>query len=257
MKNTILSQKDANIIEKIILKYGRIVAIDQLMEIFKEEYSEASAHNRIHALHKAGWFLRIKRGLYLIIENITSRSMSDISLLLISQALNNESYISLDKALNYYQMFDQYTRNIVAINYKFSRKYNFENNNLIFAKVAKKYYFGFTQVRLEGKVISMATKEKAILDYLYLNNSFYSASLVFEKLQEHKNDIDFQKIQEYALKYGITIQRKIGFLLDQLNINSDMLQEKSKQHGGFSKFTKESKTFNAKWRLYYDDRIIK
>lgn len=257
MKNTILSKKDAKSIEKIILKYGRIVTINDLMRIFQNDYNKTSAHNRIQALTRAGWFLRIKRGFYLIIENLTSRSFSDISLLIISQSLNNDSYISLDAALNYYQMFDQYTKNIVAINYKFSKKYIFEKSNFVFVKVAKKYYFGYTQVRQNGKIINMATKEKALIDYLYLDNSFYSASLVFEKMQEYKNEINFLKLQEYVVKYGISIQRKIGLLLDRMGINTDKLFENSKQHKGYSKFTKESKIFNAKWRLYYDDRIIK
>ena len=33
MKTTILTEKDTNLIEQIILKYGRIVGIDDLMTI--------------------------------------------------------------------------------------------------------------------------------------------------------------------------------------------------------------------------------
>ncbi|MFH1412948.1 MAG: hypothetical protein ABIG10_02880 [bacterium] len=257
MKNTILSEKDAKIIEKIILQFGRIVSTDNLMKVFKEEYSEASAHNRIQILNKAGWFLRIKKGLYLIIENLTSRSISDMSLLLIAQAINKESYISLHSALNHYQMFDQYSKTVVAVNYNISKKYKFENHELHFVKIAKKYYFGFSQIRHNGKLINMATKEKAIIDYLYLDKTFYSASLVFEKIKDHKNEIDFVKLQDFALKYGASMQRKVGFLLDQIKVDSNKLLKNVKQQKGFSKFTKESKTFNAKWRIYYDDRIIK
>lgn len=257
MKNTILSEKDANIIGKIILRFGRIVAINDLISLFTEEYSKASAHNRIQTLARVGWFLRIKNGLYVIIENLSSRSISDLSLMVIAEALNKDSYISLDAALNYYGMFDQYTKNITAINLKSSKIYKFQDNNFKFVKVNKKYYFGFTQVRVDGKIINMATREKTLLDIFYLDNSFYSASLIYEKLKEHKNDIDFDKLREYALKFGVSMQRKIGWLFDELKINSDQLLANSKRHAGYSRFTKESKKFNAKWRLYYDDRIIK
>ncbi len=257
MKNTILSEKDAQIIEKVILKYGRIVVIGDLMGIFTKYYNKSSAHNRIQTLVRAGWFLRVKRGLYLIVEGLASRSISDISLFIISQALNKDSYISLDSALNYYQMFDQYSKNVAAINYRFSKQYIFQGNVFKFIKVAKKYYFGFTRIRQDGKMINMATKEKALLDYLYLDRSFYSASLVYEKIKEHKKEIDFIKLREYALKYGISIQRKLGLLLDQIGINADELLRNSKMRKGYSQFTKESKIFNAKWRIYYDDRIIK
>ncbi len=256
MKNTILSQKDAKIIEKIILRFGRIVSIASLMTVFKKDYSEASAHNRIQSLYKSGWFLRIKRGLYLIIENLTSRSTNDMSLLLITQALNKNSYISLHSALNYYQMFDQYATSVVAVNYKISKKYKFENNEINFVKILKKYYFGFEQARINGKLLQIATKEKALIDYLYLDKSFYSASLVFEKIKDYQNEIDFVKLEDLALNYGVFMQRKVGFLLDQINIKTDKLLESVKEQKGSSKFTKESNIFNAKWRIYYDDRII-
>ncbi|MCF7820612.1 MAG: hypothetical protein K9M44_04050 [Candidatus Pacebacteria bacterium] len=257
MKNTILSAKDAKIIEKIILKFGRIVSTENLMEIFTEEYSKFSAYNRIQSLYKAGWFLRIKRGLYVIIENLTSRSVSDISLLLIAQAINKESYISLHSALNHYQMFDQYSKSVSVINLNISKKYKFENNEIKFIKIAKKYYFGFKQVRIDGKLVQVATKEKALLDYLYLENSFYSASLVFEKIKNYKDEIDFEELENFALKFGASVQRKLGFLLDQINVDTSKLLVNVKKQKGFSRFTKESKTFNAKWRIYYDDRIIK
>jgi len=257
MKNTLLSENDAQIIEKIILKFGRIVSTDNLMEIFTEKYSKSSAHNRIQFLHKAGWFLRIKKGLYLIIENLTSRSISDISLLLVVQALNKESYISLHTALNHHQMFDQYSNLISVINLDISKKYKFENNEIKFIKISKKYYFGFEQARVDGKLVQIASKEKALLDYLYLENSFYSASLVYEKLKNHKNEINFEKLENFALKFGASVQRKLGFLLDQIDVDTSKILLNVKKQKGVSHFTKESKIFNAKWRIYYDGRIIK
>lgn len=256
MKSTILSEKDANIIEKVILQFGRIVSSEDLMTVFEKEYSSASAHNRIQTLNRAGWFLRIKKGLYLVIDSLTSRSISDMSLLAVAQALNQDSYVSLDWALNYYQMFDQYSKNVISINNKISRTYIFGDNEYRFVKISKKYYFGFTQVRQDGKLINIATKEKALLDYLYLDNSYYAASLVFEKLRDYKAEIDFEKLEEYAMRSSISIQRKVGWLLDQIGFDSGRLLKNIKSNKGFSRFTKESKTFNAKWRLYYDDRII-
>jgi predicted transcriptional regulator of viral defense system len=257
MRNTILSEKDARIIEELILKFGRIVSTDNLIEVFTKEYSRSSAQNRIQSLHKAGWFLRIKRGLYLIIDSISSRSISDMSLLLIAQAINKESYISLHSALNHYQMFDQYSNLVSVVNLRLSKKFKFQNSKIQFIKLNKRYYFGFEKVRINGQLVQIATKEKALLDYLYLEKSFYSASLVFEKIKDYRKEIDFVLLQKFALKYGLSVQRKLGFILDKLNVDSGKLYLNVKKDQGYSRFTKESKKFNAKWRLYYDDRIIK
>jgi len=256
-KKTILSEKDSQIIEEVILKFGRIVKSEDLLSVFEKKYSKASAHNRIQKLYKFGWFLRIKKGMYLIVENLTSRFVSDTSLFLIAKAIKKDSYISLHSALNYYQMFDQYSKSIAVINYVISKNYNFSKNIIRFIKISKKYYFGFSEIRYEGKVLNMASKEKALVDFLYLDNSFSALSLVYEKMKNHKNIIDFKMIQIIASKFGVSVQRKLGFLLDQLEIDSSYLFEKVKKEKSFSKFTEDSQIFNAKWRIYYDDRIFK
>jgi hypothetical protein len=90
-----------------------------------------------------------------------------------------------------------------------------------------------------------------------LDRSFGSASLVFEKIRDYHQDLDLKKLQEYALRSGVTIQRKIGFLLDKLNFDASVLYNSTKSNRGVSYFTKESKLFNAKWRIYYDHNIIR
>lgn len=257
-KNTILSDKDSKLIEKVILKYGEIVDAGNLLKIFKKEYSDFAAHNRIHQLEKNGWFVRVKQGLYVVVSDIASRSISNISLFRIARALNNKSYISLDYALNYYNIFDQYTRTLTSITTTRTRKYEFQGIVFKFAKINKNYYFGFSQKRIEGKLVNMADLEKVIIDYFYLNKTSYILSLILEKVKNYKNDFDFEKTQKYALRYNVTTQRKVGFLLDQIGIDSQKLYNKVKLNNkGYSRFSRDSKKFNSKWRIYYDHRIIK
>lgn len=256
MKSTILTEKDTKLIEQTILQYGKIVSIKDLMAIFTVEYSKLGAHNRIQKLSEAGWLKRIKRGLYLVIENLSSRHQNDNSLMLVSDSLTQNSYISLSYALNYYHMFDQYSKTIVAITTTSSKKYNFDNFIFKFIKVKKNMYFGFSQKPEAGKLIKIADAEKALIDYLYLDKSFTSASIVFEKLKDYQQNLDLNKLQDYALLSDTTIKRKIGFLLDQLKVDTKKLYQGLGENKGSSRFTKESCIFNAKWRIYYDNRII-
>lgn len=256
MKNTILSEKDARLIEKAILKYGRILNIHDLVNIFQNEYSVSSAHNRINLLSRVGWLRRLKRGSYLIIDSLTSRSQIDVSLVSIANVLVKNSYVSCAHALNYYQLFDQYSATIVSVTTKESKKYLFDGYIFKYSKVKNGMYFGFTEKIIDGKKVRLAEAEKALIDYLYLDKSFAGASLVFEKLREHYRELDIKKLQKYAVRSGLTITRKIGFMMDCLKIDSTFLHEALRKNRGVSRFTANSKIFNAKWRLYYDDRII-
>jgi predicted transcriptional regulator of viral defense system len=256
MNNTILSERDSRLIEQTILKYGRIVTSENLLEVFSKEYSDQAAFNRISKLVETGWLRRVKRGLYLVNESISSRFQNGNSLLLISNALNQNSYVSLSYALNYYQLFDQYSKIIVGITTTKSKKYNFDGYLFKFTRVKESMYFGYSAKIEDGKQIKIADAEKALIDYLYLDKSFTSASLVFEKMKEHKENLDFVKLQDYAQKTDITTRRKVGLLLDQLNVDTQKLYQGLGENKGFSRFTQESKVFNAKWRIYYDHRII-
>ncbi len=258
MKNTILSNKDSKLIENVIAKYGEIVTVGNLLKVFQKEYSGFSAHNRISQLKKNGWLIRVKQGLYVVVSDITSRSISNVSLFRIAKALNNESYVSADYGLNYYNMFDQYGRTLTSITTTRTKKYEFQGIIFKFAKINKDYYFGFSEKRIEGKLVNIADLEKIIIDYLYLSKTSHTLSLVLEKLVDYKNEFNFEKMQNYALRCNITIQRKIGFLLDQIKADSEKLYGVVKRNNkGYSRFSKDSKKFNGKWRIYYDHRIIK
>lgn len=122
----------------------------------------------------------------------------------------------------------------------------------------EKLFFGFTKERADGKVVNIAENEKIILDYLSLRRNAATLSLVIEKLKEYQNKFDFPKMIDFAKAYNITIQRNLGFLLDTIGVSCDALYEIArKNRKGFSKMHANAKTFNAKWRLYYDSGIIK
>ncbi len=105
--------------------------------------------------------------------------------------------------------------------------------------------------------MQIAEKEKALLDMLYFRSTANSVNLVFEKLREHQDQIDFEKLKRYARKFGLSMVREIGFLLDSLGVQTLNLENVAKGERGYSKMTKDSQIFNAKWRLYYDHNITR
>jgi predicted transcriptional regulator of viral defense system len=256
MKKTFLSDIDAHMIETIIVRYGRIASIQELLTVFKTHYKSTSAHNRIQQLTEGGWLIRVKQGLYLLNESLSLRYQSDISLLAICSILNSQAYISLAHALNYFNMFDQFSGTIVALNTQQSKKYNWQQVVFKFVKIKASMYYGFIEKTIDHQQVKIAEAEKALIDYLYIDQSFSSASLVFEKLSQHQQSLNMEKIQEYAAKSSETIKRKMGFFLDQLNVNTTYLYSQLKTNQSYSRFTSDSTTFNAKWRIYYDQRIV-
>ncbi len=256
-KNIILSKKDASLLEDIIVHYGRIVTFANLRQVFKKEYSLAETRNRVSLLSKQGWLVRIKRGLYLVVTDIGSLSSSDISHYTLTQALNKDSYISFENALQYHGMFDQMLSAVGAVTFKRARTYKIKDTQVRFFKIKKELFFGFSKERSDIGLVNIAQKEKAILDMLYFRSTSHYASLVWGKLNDYKQKIDFNLLKKYAAKFTLDVIRQIGFFLDRINIDTSDLEKLVKGKLGYSKMTKNAKEFSSKWRLYFEHSVIK
>lgn len=66
MKQTILSAKQDELLENLIVKYGQIVTSGQIFKEAEGFWDYKQAKNLVTKLVKNGWLIRIKRGLYAI-----------------------------------------------------------------------------------------------------------------------------------------------------------------------------------------------
>ena len=116
LKHTLLSKTDSCLLEQAVLAYGQIATTRHLDKIFEKAYSRASDRiRRIAFLTKAGWLVRIKKGLYLLVTDLSALASGNASSFVISNALNSDSYISFANALNWHGMFDQLTKSVDAV----------------------------------------------------------------------------------------------------------------------------------------------
>ena len=255
-KNTILSHNDLALLEAIVLRYGRIVSFDQIHEVMRDAASRGAVRQRVAQMSEAGWLIRLKRGLYLVVTDISTLGFADVSDLVIAQVLNNEAYISFEGALQYYSLFDQLLARVDAVTTRTTKSYQVLQTTYTFAKIKRELYFGFTQETIQGHTVNIAEQEKAILDILYYRATDYAVSLVLEKLMDYAEQFDFAKLKVYSARYSLGMVRKVGFLLDHLGIDTTDLWRADVKKNSYTKLTQDAHQFNAKWRLYYDAHLI-
>lgn len=257
IKNTILSQSDLIILQEAILQYGRVVRFTQLVNLFEATYKRAAIRQKVALLAKKGWLVRLKRGEYLVITDISTLGSIDLSEYVIAQVLHKDSYISFENALQYHGLFDQMLTTVGSVTTTYARSSLVQETTYTSSRIKKALYFGYTQESIGSYKVKIAEKEKALLDMLYFKTSAYTVSIVLEKLREYKHKLDFDKLQQYAERFGIGMVRIVGFLLDQIEVDTNVLFTYVKQErNSYNKLTKESTKFNAKWRLYYDPYLI-
>lgn len=251
MKYTTISAKNSELLENLIIKFGQIVTTQQI-------FSEASAFKNhkqtqylVATLTKQGWLMRIKKGLYAI-SDLSTRGFLSLPSCVVANLLVKDSYVSFESALHYHGMFDQLTNKIISVSLKMYKTVQLQDIEYSFIKTKADYYFGWQEISIDNKIAAIATVEKALVDMVNFHRSIYAIDLVIEKLREHKNDLDFARLNQYVGKLSKTTIKIFGFIFDLLCIDSSQLLKLAKQTRGAHRMIAGARSFNAKWRLYYD-----
>jgi predicted transcriptional regulator of viral defense system len=250
MKQTILSAKQSNLLENLIVKRGLIVTSGQIFKEAESFWDYKQSKNLATKLVKNGWLIRIKRGLYAI-SDLSTRGFLTLSPYLVANLLVPDSYVSFESALARNAMFDQLTDKTVSVSLKTYKSVKMANTEYRFVKTKPEYYFGWQDIQVDNKIAHVATPEKALIDVINFHRSQYSVDLVIEKLLEHKNDLDMTRLNEYLSKFSTTTIKIFGLVFDLLGINSDILYRLVKSKQGAHWMLPGDNKFNAKWRLYY------
>ena len=250
MNQTILSTKQSNLLENLIVKYGRIVTYNQIRKETVGYWDYGQTRNLITELVNDGWLIRIKRELYAI-SDLTTRGYLSLSPFVVSNLLVPDSYVSFESALQHHGMFDQMTSRLISISIK--RHKFVELSGIMYTYVTTKpqYFLGWQEIQIENNYAKIATPEKALIDMVKFHKSQYSIDLVIEKLQEYKGDLDFDRLCGYLNNYSTTTIKIFGLLFDLLGINSEKLYSLINHKTGTNWMFSGDKKFNGKWRLYY------
>lgn len=239
--------KDLDLIEQILVENGRILTTIQL-SVYLKKYNDI--YNKISSLIDKGLLVKLKNGTYYIAK-IGSLGYTSISNYIIANTIGEQSFVSFEGALKFHGLFDQGARKYRSISLKQYLSKKLENITYEYIKVRDDQYFGFNLEKVNGGTARIATKERALLDFIEYKRSISTVSLVLEKLSEHKSDIKLGLLYKYSKKYSQTTIKTIGLLLDIVKIDSTKF-EKLINKESTSKMLKDSNKFSNKWRLYYN-----
>ncbi len=250
-KQTILSAKQSELLENLIVKHSQIVTFDQIYNEAKVNWDYKQAKNLITKLVKNGWLIRIKRSLYAI-SDLSTRGSLSLTPSTVANLLVSESYVSFESALQQYGMFDQLTDKTVSVSLKKYKSVVLHSVEYSFIKTKADYYFGWKEISIDGHLTRIATPEKALIDIVNFHKSQYSIDLVIEKLLEHKKDLNIDLLNEYIARFSLTTIKIFGLLFDLIGFDSKTLYETVKSKSGTHWMIPGDTKFNAKWRLYYN-----
>lgn len=148
---------------------------------------------------KAGRIIKLKRGIYMVnLPYIKPFSNYD---LYIANILYKPSYISMEKALEYYGIIPEKVCVYTSLTTK--RPTTFKNPVGIYSyrHIKPSLFFGYQIIKFDIVEIFMASIEKAILDIFYLNDILVDDKYLDEFRLQNLEVFDIDKLIFFAKRF--------------------------------------------------------
>lgn len=149
---------------------------------------------------KSGQIIRLKNGVYLLSPEFLQEEVQPIFL---ASKIYYPSYISMEYVLSAYSLIPEAVFEITSVTTKSTRKFSTPIGRYSFQTLKRDYFFGFETRRKGNFVYYFAEKEKAVLDYLYLNlPTLIPDFITWKRLRfDNLTELNFTRLIKYAKKF--------------------------------------------------------
>lgn len=172
---------------------------------------------RLNEWQDKEYIKKIIKGFYIF----SDLELNENALFEIANRIYKPSYISCEMALAYYQLIPESTYGVTSVSTRRTYKFRTPIAEFGYRTLKASFYFGYAINRYNGKCFKVASPEKAILDYLYLNPHLNKES-DFASLRIDP-EIFFQKVKTEKIKTYLkkisknTVSTRVNNFLDFLS----------------------------------------
>jgi predicted transcriptional regulator of viral defense system len=225
-----------DLIRRLSAEGGRIFSTGQARELASEVgLNEAYLVEALYHLHRTGWIVRLRRGLYAISSSVPG--VSPLHEFEIAMALVSPAAISHWSALHYHGMTEQAPQNVFILtttqaNLPRNPKtqsirrvsgYTVGDTTYRLVQVRPQRYFGVERVWVGDARITVTNPERTLLDGLARPRLCGDFAEVLHGFEVRAGDLDLERIVDYALRLDAATAKRLGWVLDQLMMESALL----------------------------------
>ena len=168
--------------------------------------------------HSQGYIKPLAGGYYILAD----RAMDEIVLFMVANKIYEPSYVSLESVLAYYEIIPETVLGVTSISSRKTKQYESAWGVFSYRSVKPQYMIGYQVV--ENTPINkfkIASLEKALLDYLYLNSKIQSMA-DFEGLRWNRNQLhdllDHSMFTRYVKLFDKrALEHRVTLFLEYLN----------------------------------------
>ncbi len=144
---------------------------------------------------KSGKLIQLKRGLYLLAEPFRKIRISEFH---IANLLKNPSYISFEKAFEFYGLIPEAVRVFTSVTTKRPQLLETPIGRFEYQHIKPSLFWGYTTFPTDGQTAFVATPEKALLDFFYFKHIKITLDFIIEMRFQNLENIKISKLLEYG-----------------------------------------------------------
>jgi len=131
-------------------------------------HKPAVLRRQVTEWQEKGYLHRLKRGIYILADRYRTTPIDPFFL---ANQLVSPSYVSLESALSFYDLIPEQTFAVTSVTPRGTRQFTNVMGTFIYRSMKPNLFFGYEPIMVEEQEVLIASREKALLDTLYLNPS--------------------------------------------------------------------------------------
>ena len=190
----------------------------------------------LHYMTKAGWIVRLHKGLYAIssaVPGVASAHEFEIAMALVEPAA-----ISHWSALHYHGLTEQLPRRVFLLTttetsiprIRGEKAKDVQKGYIAagiiyqFVRVKPERFFGTEKVWIDEARVTITDPERTLLDGLTMPGYCGDFAEVLHAFEVRGNALDLDRIIPYALKLDAAVAKRLGWVLERQGIEPSMLE---------------------------------
>ncbi len=184
---------------ELVSKVGHLSVIDTEVLLAGLRASEqASLKVQIVRWTASGKLVQLKRGTYLLASPYRKAEPYGPHL---ASILAKPSYISLEKALEHYNLIPEGVTIYTSVTTKRPSRFDTPAGIFDYRHIQIPLFWGYSAVTLDRQTGFMAFPEKALLDFVYFRNPELSEAYLEELRLQNLEAISLKRFYEYAKRF--------------------------------------------------------
>lgn len=159
-------------------------------------YKPKYLRRQISEWKKKKWLIELRRGMYVINDVYFTEKISP---LYIANKIYNPSYVSLEYALYEYEIIPETVNAMTSVTSRKTAKFENKFGRFNYSKIKNNLFFGYKIITHNRQNIFYATKEKALLDFIYINIKLFKETFddFYNCRFQNLNNLHWNKLNKY------------------------------------------------------------